>query len=150
MKTKNILAVALLTAATGAAFAQSGLDRAQVRNDVLAARAAGQLVPAGEGSLALYDNATSQPSRSIADVRAEVAQARRTGQLVPAGQGPIENRPAVASDTTRLAVKRDVLRARADGDLIPAGEGVGTPLYAERRVDDRPATLAMSPARRRY
>lgn len=149
MKTKNLLAAALLTAATGAAFAQGGLDRAQVRNDVLAARASGQLVPAGQGSPVIFDDANSQSSRSLADARSEVAQARRAGQLVPAGQGPIWNRPAVASDTTRLAVKRDVIRARADGELIPAGEGVGTPLYAQQRADGRPATLAMSATRRR-
>ena len=146
MNTRNLFAVSLLAAVTGTAFAQGDLSRAQVNQEVLAARAAGQLVPAGERGLLVVNN---QPStRSLADVRSEVLAARRDGDLVPAGQGPVDVRPTLASDTTRFAVKSDVRRARADGELIPAGEGVETPLFAQSRATHRSGAVAYSAADR--
>ena len=146
MNTRDIFAVALLAAATGTAFAQGDLSRAQVNQQVLAARAAGQLVPAGQQGLIVANN---QPStRSLADVRAEVLEARRDGELIPAGQGPVEINPTVASQTTRFAVKSDVRRARAEGELVPAGQGVDVSMFAQSRATHRPAGIAYGAADR--
>jgi len=125
--TRRLTALAL---AAGSALAQDGsLARTEVRQQVLAARAAGTLIPAGQGVAPGYPTSgdrTSDASRG--QVRAEVLQARATGQLEPAGQGTPEDRvyaQAVSAPTTlaRADVTAQVLEARANGELIPAGQG---------------------------
>ena len=130
MNLKKLLGLTALALAAAAAVAQDGsVTRAQVRQDVLAARAARTLIPAGEGITPGYPRASDRASdMSRAQVRQEVLQARAAGQLEPAGQGSPEDRiyaQAVASPSTiaRSEVKEQVLEARANGELVPAGEG---------------------------
>jgi hypothetical protein len=52
---------------------------------VAQARAAGQLIPAGEGQVDVRPSTTSVLTR--AEVKAETLQARQEGTLVPAGEG---------------------------------------------------------------
>ena len=93
MNTKQFLISSLIvvagTVATAPARADGGFapfTRADVKAQVLQARAAGELRPAGEASEPMaYRFGPS--TRSRADVRAEVVMARLQGDLVPAGQG---------------------------------------------------------------
>jgi hypothetical protein len=129
MNTRNLIGLTALALAMGSALADEGLSRAQVREDVIAARKAGTLVPAGEGVTPGYPKAADRASSvSRAQVKSDVLAARATGRLVPAGPGSPEDRVyaqqvAAASTTTRGEMKQEVLAARANGELIPAGEG---------------------------
>jgi hypothetical protein len=130
MNVKQLLGLTALALAASTALAQDGsLTRAEVRQQVLSARAAGTLIPAGEGVTPGYAKASSRVSDvGRAQVNEEVLQARASGQLQPAGEGAPEDRTyaqAVTAPSTlaRAEVKSEVLEARADGDLIPAGEG---------------------------
>jgi hypothetical protein len=131
MNVKQLLALTTLAIAAGTALAQdNSLTRADVRQQVLAARAAGTLIPAGEGIAPGYPTSGDRASTlSRSQVKAGVLQARASGELQPAGEGTPENRAyaqAVSTPSTlaRADVKADVLEARANGELIPAGEGV--------------------------
>jgi hypothetical protein len=145
MNTKNLVAASVLAALSGLALADgatatnisfnSALSRAQVQSDVLQARAAGQLVPAGQGPSFVV------PARSTArraDVQAEVLQARASGELTPAGEGPNVEAPFV-STLARADVKYAVLQARAAGQLIPAGEGPNVDGASRRSLPTQPA-----------
>ena len=107
----------------------ASLTRAEVRQEVLGARAAHTLIPAGEGVTPGYPRASDRASNvTRAQVKSDVLQARVGGQLQPAGQGSPEDRvyaQAVAAPSTlaRSEVKAQVLEARANGELVPAGEG---------------------------
>jgi hypothetical protein len=63
--------------------------RQDVRNEVLAARASGALVPAGE---AIPVEAPTVSLLARAEVRESVREARLHGELIPAGEGmgPVE------------------------------------------------------------
>jgi len=130
MNVKKLLGLTVLALAAAGAVAQDGsVTRTQVRQDVLAARAAHTLIPAGEGITPGYPRASDRAfDVPRAQVRQEVLQARAAGQLQPAGQGSPEDRiyaQAVAAPSTlaRSDVKEQVLEARANGELVPAGEG---------------------------
>jgi hypothetical protein len=130
MNVKQLLGFTALALAAGSALAQDGpLTRAEVRRQVLEARAAGTLIPAGEGITPGYAKANARRSDlSRAQVKDEVLQARASGQLQPAGEGAPEDRiyaQAVSAPSTlaRADVKAEVLEARANGELIPAGQG---------------------------
>jgi len=134
MKTSQLFAVTALALAAGAALADDAqgapLTRAEVAQSVLAARAAGALIPAGEGDVsghAYVGGSTSSLTR--AQEKAEVLQARAEGTLAHAGSPAPEEDVLYArahpstSILTRAQVKADVLEARANGELIPAGQG---------------------------
>ena len=130
MNARQVLTLSVLALAAGSALAQdASLTRAEVRQEVLAARAAHTLVPAGEGSIASYPTTSDRASNvTRAQVKSEVLQARAAGQLQSAGERSPEDRiyaQAVAAPSTlaRSDVKTQVLEARANGELIPAGEG---------------------------
>ena len=129
MNVKQILGLTALALAAGSALAQDGsVTRAEVRQEVLAARAAHTLIPAGEGITPEYPRVGRASDVSRAQVRQEVLQARAAGQLEPAGEGSLEDgvyARAVAAPSTlaRSEVKEQVLEARANGELVPAGEG---------------------------
>jgi hypothetical protein len=95
-------------------------SRADVRAEVLQARAAGHLMRAGEGFFA------PQPGRGTTDraeVKAAVLQALARGELMAAGDRPT----AVAmpiSTRVRAEVKDEVKQAQAAGELVPAGERI--------------------------
>jgi len=133
MHTKSIVSLAALIAVAGSAFAadlpssSAPLTREQVRQSVIAARAAGQLQPAGEAydGPAPNDKAALHSQLTRAEVRHEVEVARAEGQLAPAGEGGdnVYTLPQPATSTvSRATVKAETLQARADGELIPAGE----------------------------
>jgi hypothetical protein len=134
MKVKQLFTLTALALAGGAVLADQApgapLTRAQVVRSVLAARAAGTLLPAGEGPQGPgYPQAgATTSSLTRAQMKAEVLQARATGTLLHAGSVAPEEEMAFAqahpstSTLTRAQVKAEVLQARADGELIPAGE----------------------------
>ena len=133
MKSNRIIVLSTLTFAVGVAFAQgaarptpagegvspsylepssvSQTTRAAVRSDVLQARLAGALIPAGVGSPAYgsYDQrVASQTSRSRNQVKTEVLQARADGALIPAGQAVFYG----AAPTVRATPSHSLLAAR--------------------------------------
>ncbi len=135
MHAKSIVSLTTLIAVASAAFAAdlpsslTPLTREQVRQSVMAARAAGQLQAAGEAydGPAPNDKAALHSQLTRAEVRDEVAVARAEGQLAPAGEAGdnVFAVPAPATSTlSRATVKAETLQARANGELIPAGEGV--------------------------
>jgi hypothetical protein len=76
------------------AASDSALPRQRVRDDTLAARALGQLVPAGQGGSAFIAPIGMPMAR--ADVRDNVRQANLNGELARAGE-------AMSVDGTRRA-----------------------------------------------
>jgi hypothetical protein len=64
----------------------SNLTRAEVRSDVIVARALGELTPAGEGG-AYTAPVTTATTLARAQVKQETLQARAAGTLIPAGEG---------------------------------------------------------------
>ena len=135
MNTKQLLISSLIVVAgaiaTGPAragteslTAWSPTTRADVKAQVLEARATGQLRPAGEASEPRAYR-FGAPTRTRADVRAEVLQARLTGDLVAAGQGADVDEATGLSMRARADVRAETVMARLQGELIPSGEGFG-------------------------
>ena len=127
----TFLVVGTLALAVSSAFAApppdsaQPLTRAEVRQSVLAARAAGELKPAG----AAYDGpppySNTEPSDlTRSEARSDVIVARNLRRLTPAGEGAAYSLPPTPTSTrVRAEVKRQTLQARAAGALVPAGEG---------------------------
>jgi hypothetical protein len=94
MQVKQLIALSALAVAASAALADdptpepkltvSTLTRAEVKGDVLQARARGELLAAGEEELVAAAPVRSTLSRAA--VKAEVLQARANGELIPAGE----------------------------------------------------------------
>lgn len=132
MHTKSIVSLVALAVVAGSAFAadpSAPLTREQVRQSVIAARAAGQLQAAGPAydGPAPYDKSAAYSQFTRAEVRHDVAVARADGQLAPAGEAGdnvFSPPPSATSTVARATVKAETLQARADGELIPAGEDV--------------------------
>ncbi|HEV7574865.1 MAG TPA: DUF4148 domain-containing protein [Caldimonas sp.] len=137
MKVKQLFALSALALATGAVMAQAAADapltRAEVRQQVLDARANGTLRHAGETApeeMTPYKAQIAAPATlTKAQEKATVLQARAAGQLAHTGSVAPEEEMEYArahpstSTLARGTVKEQVLEARADGTLIPAGEG---------------------------
>jgi hypothetical protein len=137
MKVKQLFALSALALATGAVLAQEApvqpLTRAEVRQQVLDARADGTLRHAGEtGPEEMTPYKAQIQARSTLTRGQEnraVLQARSAGQLAHTGSVAPEEEMEFArahpstSTLTRAEVKEQVLEARADGTLIPAGQG---------------------------
>jgi hypothetical protein len=128
MNIKQLLVLSTLSVAAAAALADTTapLTRAEVRQSVLAARAAGQLIPAGQAEDFPAATRAAPSTLTRAEVRADVLAARADGQLLPAGEGADEPQfksdAAAPSQLARAEVKAEVLAARKAGELIPAGE----------------------------
>ena len=131
MNAKTTLLISALLLAAGSAWAGESqastapLTRAQVRQSVLAAEAAGQLIPAGEGEIRVAPTRT-RSTLTRQDVVREVIAAERAGQLLPAGEGEVRQPVSATAGGVPLAraqVKAETLRALAAGEIIPAGEG---------------------------
>ncbi len=131
MNAKTTLLIGALTLAAGSAWASESttsaapLTRAQVRQSVLAAEAAGQLIPAGEGEIRVAPPST-RSTLTRQQVEHEVIAAERAGQLLPAGEGELRYPEAASvggSTLARAQVKAETLRALAAGEIIPSGEG---------------------------
>ena len=134
--TASILALGILAFAANVAMADetagksTSLTRAEVVRSVISARAAGQLVPAGEGGDTRVSRSDSTSTFSRSDVKRDVIVARSAGQLIPAGEAGDERiaRAVFSGDVrvTRAEVKAETLRARASGELVPAGDAYGS------------------------
>ena len=139
MKLQHIVYTSIIAlAATGAmaqetstAALQASTTRAQIKSDVVKARQAHELRPAGEGGE--YQGPPSHTSTvNRADVKDEVVAARVAGELIPAGEGvtgdaAIDSGPSLLS---RAEVKAQVIAARKAGELVPAGEAVDDAVLA--------------------
>jgi hypothetical protein len=137
MKLKQIFTLTAFALATGAVLAQEApgvpLSRAEVRQQVLDARANGTLRHAGEAGpeeMNAWKAQLAAPSSlTRSQENASVLQARAAGQLAHAGAVAPEEDMQYAqahpstSTLTRSEVKNEVLEARANGTLIPAGQG---------------------------
>jgi hypothetical protein len=131
MNLKQVLTLSALALAAGAALAdESPLTRAEVRNEVLAARAAGTLMPAGEGAVPGYVT-SGLPTVTRSQVNSEArqvyaAKAQSIPELEAAGdhtQGIGYARQSAAPSTiTRAEKKAATLVARSQGELMGAGE----------------------------
>ena len=133
--TQLFFAVTALALASGAVLAQDAapLTRAEVKQQVLDARANGTLRHAGDTGpeeMTPYKAQVEAASTlSSAQEKAEVLQARAAHQLAHTGTVAPEEEMEFAqahpstSTLTRAEVKEQVLEARADGTLIPAGQG---------------------------
>ena len=126
MNAKTAFLISALMLAAGSASADESsrpapLTRAQVKQSVLAAQAARQLIPAGEGEIRV--GLTSRSTLTRQEVAREVVGAERAGELVPAGEGEFRD-PLTTGGVTlsRAQVKAATLRAVAAGEIIPAGE----------------------------
>ena len=111
MKVRQVLALGVLSLATGAAFA-------------------GSIASNGEGSTRGFQGSVGPSQTGRAAVNSEVLEARANGNLIPAGGGSFADKiykrqVAAPSTVTRSQVKDEVLQARADGTLAPAGEAAG-------------------------
>jgi len=131
MNAKTTLLMSALVLATASAWAGesaasgSPLTRTEVRQSLLAAQAAGQLIPAGEGEVR-FEPVPTRSNLSRKDVEREVIAAERAGQLLPAGEGELRHPGDAATGgvtLSRAQVKAETLRALAAGEVIPAGEG---------------------------
>ena len=69
----------------GNVTARAERTRQDVRNEVLQARAEGDLVPAGQGMS--FDAPSTMSVLARAEVKESVRLARQHGELVPAGEG---------------------------------------------------------------
>jgi hypothetical protein len=135
MKFPQVIGLSALALAVGTAVADEGaLTRAEVKTEVLAARASGTLMPAGEGAEPGY--VTSGPSTvARSQVKSEARQvyatkARAVLEFESAAnsmQGLEYARQVAAPSTiTRAEGKTATLAARSQGELMGAGE-VGYP-----------------------
>jgi len=143
MIAKQILAISALALAASAAMADGSTDtttpltRAEVRQQVLAARAAGELLPAGDSADYPLPVKEAKSTLTRTSVRVATLDARANGELRDAGEHGDEPYDAVASapsNLTRAQVVADVLRARKAGELIPAGDNIDereTPYMAQ-------------------
>lgn len=159
MQVKQLFALSALALAASAALADQAaagpLTRAEVEQSVLAARAAGTLIPAGEGDYPESTPIDGVPSsRTRAQARAEVLQARAEGTLRHAGEEDPEELMAYdqkhpsTSLLTRAQVKAEVLQARAEGELTPAGEGEYPGAEPARQIAHVAPTLGQNVASR--
>lgn len=149
MNVKQLFALTALALAAGSVLAEgapgSPLGRAEVVQSVLAARAAGTLIPAGEGVLPGYlDSGVATSTLTRAEVNADVLQARADGDLIPSGQSSYGDTAyqrgfSTGSILTRAEVKAEVLQARAEGTLIPAGQGGYLGHYSGSHVANKAA-----------
>jgi Domain of unknown function (DUF4148) len=153
MKIQQHLAVAVFSVvASTAALAgptadgSSTLTRAEVRQSVIVARDAGQLLPAGDSAEYPRPQAAAASTLERSAVREEVLEARAAGELIPAGEADdtffARSAPAVSSGLSRADVKQATLRARDAGELIPAGESDDASL-ARDRVQVQYARMAL-------
>jgi hypothetical protein len=135
MKANQIVTITALVLVAGGAFAQEAapVSRADVKQQVLAARANGTLRHAGEAGpeeMTPYRAEVEAPATlTRAEGKNGVLQARAAHQLAHAGAVAPEEEMRYAqahpstSTLTRFEVKQQVLEARANGTLIPAGQG---------------------------
>ncbi|MBC7993258.1 MAG: DUF4148 domain-containing protein [Rhizobacter sp.] len=130
MNTKQVITAAVISLIGSAAFAQTELElqhfggsqpaasatttRAAVRNEVLRARAAGELVSPTEADVAglfTKPNKSSASALTRSEVRAEVLKARGDGSLTRALDLDAINDRNLASVRTRDEVRNEAIAA---------------------------------------
>jgi Domain of unknown function (DUF4148) len=131
MNLKQIAGLSVLALAAGAVLAGEGpLTRVEVRNELLAARATGTLMPAGEGAEPGYVTSTA-PNVTRAQVKSEARQVYADkARSIPEFESAGNNAQAIAyarqvaapSTMTRAEGKEATLAARSRGELTAAGE----------------------------
>lgn len=130
MNTKTLIAATLATLVAGTAFAQSPAEapktRAQVIEEIKAARAAGEL-PIGDVYGYEIRARQSGPGKTREQVRAELAQAVANGELRSFSDlhgFDVAARP-VASTVTRAEVRAEAVRALQAGELLRQRDWTG-------------------------
>jgi Domain of unknown function (DUF4148) len=131
MNLKQAFTLSALALAAGVALAgESPLTRDGVRNDVIAARAAGTLMPAGEGAEPGYVTTTA-PIVARAQIKSEARQVYATkARAIPEYESAGNNLQALdyarqvkaPATITRSERKEATLAARSHGELMGAGE----------------------------
>lgn len=117
MKKIAVFAAAVLTA--GFAFADSGLTREQVLNDLAQARASGELARLNSDDSASFMRTPSVSTKTRAQVLAELNQARASGELarLNSDDSSIFLRSPSTSTLTRAQVLAELKRAQDSGEL---------------------------------
>jgi len=141
----SIVAATLAAAASVALAADPSqpVSRAEVRRQVLQARADRQLARPGEAMQTFPLVATSDSPLSRQRVRDDTLVARALGQLVPAGQGGSAFVEPVGMPMARADVRDDVRQANLNGQLARAGEAMGPADGARRAHMSRSEIVAM-------
>ena len=124
----SILAATLAAAASVALAGNESesVQRAEVRRQVLQARADHQFIRAGEAMQEFpLAPTTSDSMLTRQRVREDTLLARSLGQLVPAGQGGSAFVPPTGTPMARAEVRDSVRQANLNGQLARAGEAMG-------------------------
>jgi hypothetical protein len=123
----SIVAATFAAAASVALASESeATQRAEVRRQVLQARADHQFIRAGEAMQEFpLAPTTSDSMLTRQRVREDTLLARSLGQLVPAGQGGSAFVPPTGTPMARAEVRDSVRQANLDGQLARAGEAMG-------------------------
>ena len=136
---RTTLTLALLGLTLGAAHAQSGTTRSEVRNELAQAQASGAVEVVGDSGLLLRERfplrygsaAPSAPASTRDDVRLTLQDAIRVGALPHGDLDRTDREIARAADThdasamgkTREQVRTELAQARRLGDIEEAGDG---------------------------
>lgn len=138
MNRKNALAALALLVAGTSAFAQTELElqhfgasqpsattRAEVRAEVIKARANGELVSPTEADVAavVQKPAVVTAGKTRAEVRAEVLKARADGSLDRRAELDFYNDTAVASTRSRDEVRKEAVAATRSGQAARVQAG---------------------------
>ena len=145
----SILAASLATAA-GDALAAGDLQpvqRADVKAQVMDARARGELARPGEAMQSFPLAPTNGSTLSRQRVREETLVARALGQLVPPGEGGSPFVMPVGTAMARADVRDSVRQANLNGELARAGEAMGPMDHAVRAHMSRAEIVAMKTRR---
>ena len=132
MRALRVVSISILAATIAAtasvAFAATDSQpamRAEVKRQVLQARADGQLARAGEAMQSYPFAVAAESTMSRQQVREETRIARSLGELIPAGQGGSAFVAPVGMPMARADVKDSVRQANLNGELARAGEAMG-------------------------
>jgi hypothetical protein len=141
----SILAATIAAAASVALAASESqpVSRAEVKRQVLQARADRQLARPGEALQSFPLATTSGSTLSRQSVRDETVVARSLGQLIPAGQGGAGFVAPVGMPVARAEVRDSVRQANLNGELARAGEAMGPADHAARAHMSRAEIVAM-------
>jgi len=141
----SIVAATFAAAASVALASESeATQRAEVRRQVLQARADHQFIRAGEAMQEFpLAPTTSDSMLTRQRVREDTLLARSLGQLVPAGQGGSAFVPPTGTPMARAEVRDSVRQANLNGQLARAGEAMGPVDGVARAHMSRAETVAM-------
>jgi hypothetical protein len=140
----SILAATVAAAASVALASESQpVSRAEVKRQVLQARADRQLARPGEALQSFPVAETSGSTLSRQSVRDETVVARSLGQLIPAGQDGSAFVVPTGMPMARAEIRDSVRQANLNGELARAGEAMGPADRAARAHMSRGEIVAM-------